>query len=290
MLTGAGTGKGKLVRAIAAIAYGMEPHAISAGGERGELEKRIGAALLGAVQFLFLDNVNGAALRSDLLASMLSEVTVGVRPLGSSKMLRLSPMAFTAVTGNGLTVSEDLARRFLVVELDAHMEDPEARSFPPGFLDGIAAARPGLLAAGLTIWRWGRQNRGTLRLGRPMGSFEEWASWVRDPLLTLGGQDPAERVRQIKANDPMRRNLNAVFACWWEAHGPKPVKARELAPAVRELIDPQGRGAQFMASFLGKHAGTRVGGVVLTAQKPAGHWGAATYALQSVGESTPPET
>lgn len=290
MLTGSGTGKGKLVRAIAAVAYGMEPHAFTAGGGQNELEKRIHSALLDASQVLFLDNVNGETLHSDTLASVLSETTVSVRLLGSSRMPQLSPRVFTAVTGNGLSVSEDLARRFLVVKLDAHMEDPEARPFPPGYLARITADRAGLLAAGLTIWRWGRQNQGTLRHGRPMGSFEEWASWVRDPLLTLGCRDPAERVREIKANDPLRRQINEVFACWWKIHGAKPVKAAGLAPEVRGLIDPQRCGRQYVASFLKKYAGTRVNGFELTDQKPVGHYGATTYALQSVEESTAEET
>ena len=33
------------------------------------------------------------------------------------------------LTGNGLTVSEDLARRFVAVDFDARTEDPEARPF-----------------------------------------------------------------------------------------------------------------------------------------------------------------
>jgi hypothetical protein len=41
----------------------------------------------------------------------------------------LNSTAFIAITGNGLTVSEDLARRFINCKLDAGCEDPESRSF-----------------------------------------------------------------------------------------------------------------------------------------------------------------
>lgn len=53
--------------------------------------------------------------------------------------------------------------------------------------------RTELLAALLTIWRWGRLTKG-MKTGRTLGSFEQWCGWVRDPLLALGCKDPADRV------------------------------------------------------------------------------------------------
>ena len=81
-----------------------------------------------------------------------------VRLLGQSRMVALNSTAFIAVTGNGLSVSEDLARRFIVCELDARCEDPEQRKFRSGLLDNVEARRAELLSAALTVWRWGRQN------------------------------------------------------------------------------------------------------------------------------------
>lgn len=279
-ISGAGTGKGQLVRAISAIAYGIQPHAFTTGRDAGELEKRIGAALMEGMQIVFVDNVNNATLRSDLLASVLTERLVDVRPLGHSRMLTLYPSAFVAITGNGVSLTEDLARRFLLVQLDAHTPDPEARSFPPGFLDSIIARRHELLNAALTIWRWGRQSESVLRSGLPLGSYEEWCRWVRDPLLTLGCADPIERLRVIKMQDPMRRGISEIYEEWSKCHETSPVKAAELSPSVVTLIDPQGRGRQFVASEVAKLVGTSVGGLQLTAQRGAGRWSATTYALR----------
>jgi hypothetical protein len=139
--------------------------------------------------------------------------------------------------------------------------------------------RTALLGAALTIWRWGQQNVADLTRGLPLGSFETWAEWVRDPLLTLGCQDPVERVRAAKANDPSRRRTAQLFATWWHHHGNEPVTVAELAEPARALIDPQGRGRQFVASRLTQMEGTRASGFVLTRQRAAGKWGAATYAL-----------
>lgn len=280
--SGAGTGKGILVRAISQISYGLKPHAMPPGANVEELEKRIVAALLQGAPVIFVDNVNGATLKSDLLASILTEAQVDVRPLGRSEINSLCPNAFVAITGNGLRLSEDLARRFIVVLLDTHTADPEARPFAEGFLDEIAARAGELRAAALTVWRWGRQNQGGLKRGRSLGSYEAWALWVRDPLLTLGCADPVERVGAIKAQDPARREVAELFHEWWLQHGAKPMKAAELALSVRGLIDPQGRGRQFIAAHLRALAGTTLAGFILTAQEPTGKWGATTYALKQV--------
>jgi hypothetical protein len=279
-ISGAGTGKGLLVRAICVIAFGTPPRAFTAGHDRQELDKRIVSELVEAAPALFLDNVNATELRSAAIASVLTERPARVRLLGLSRMVALNSTAFIAITGNGLRVSEDLARRFLLCELDAHREDPETRGFAPGFLGEIERRRAELLAAALTIWRYGRQHSSELRHGRPLGSFEEWCAWVRDPLLTLGCRDPAERVELVKARDPYRQQVGELFRIWDDCHGDAPVKAAELAERVERVIDPQGRGRQYVASRLGTLAGTRAAGFVLTRQEAAGVWGAATYSVR----------
>ena len=213
-----------------------------------------------ATPILFLDNVNGTMLRSDTLASILTERPARVRPLGRTQMVALNSTAFIALTGNGLSVSEDLARRFIVCELDARCEDPEQRKFASGLLDQIERHRAELLAAALTIWRWARQNPADLVHGRPLGSFEQWAEWCRDPLLALGCRDPIDRIDEIKSDDPHRRRIVELFEAWNVHHGQRPVKATALAEPVQVLLDPQGRGRQHIAARLVQLAGTRAGG------------------------------
>jgi hypothetical protein len=282
VVSGAGTGKGLLVRAICEIAFAYAPYALHNCGSAAEFEKRIGAALIEAAPVLFLDNLNDAALRGDLLASALTEAFVKVRPLGFSRLLPLNPTAFVAVTGNGVLLSEDLVRRFIAVELDARTDDPESRPFAPGFLGSISARRTELLSAALTIWRWGRQNERTILRGHPLGSYEIWGRWVRDPLLALGCADPVKRIAQIKARDPLRQRNAVLFKKWWACHSNQPVSAAELHEELQRLIDPHGRGRQFIALALTRLTGTRAAGFVLTQQKPVGRWGRTTYALEAV--------
>jgi hypothetical protein len=278
-ISGAGTGKGLLVRSICAIAFGVQPRAFTKGGNRQELDKRLASELIEAAPTLFLDNVNGTLLRSDTLASVLTERPARVRPLGRTQMVALNSAAFIALTGNGLSVTEDLARRFIACELDARCEDPEQRKFASGLLDEIERHRAELLAAALTIWRWAPQNPADLVHGRPLGSFEQWAEWCRDPLLALGCRDPIDRIDEIKSDDPHRRRIVELFEAWNVHHGQRPVKATALAEPVQVLLDPQGRGRQHIAARLGQLAGTRAGGFFLTREKPAGKWSASSYLL-----------
>ncbi len=286
-LSGSGTGKGLLVRVLCAIAFGRAPAAVTAGSTPDELDKRIGAELMGGGPVVFLDNLNDTALRSDALASAITERPARVRVLGRSLMVPLNASAFIALTGNGLTVREDLARRFLAVELDPRIEDPETRRFRGDVLAQALDQRADLLAAALTVWRWGRHLEAAAELpaGLPLGSFGAWCRWVRDPLLLLGCQDPAKRVAEAKASDRKRQNVAELFNAWHQAHGPAPMKAADLAEPVLRLIDPQGRGRQFVAAALGRLDGTRTGGFLLTRQHASGAWGAATYAVTATVRS-----
>jgi hypothetical protein len=232
---------------------------------------------------LFLDNLNNRCFKSDLLASAITERPAGVRLLGKSQTVLLNASATVVMTGNGLTISEDSVRRFIEAEFDAGMENPEEREFPFDIRAEVARRRPELLAALLTIWKWGRITPEIAR-GRTLGSFETWGRWVRDPLLALGCQDPVLRIGEAKKHDSRRVAIGELFSKWWENHEDRPVALNDLNEAVKSVADPQGRGRQYLVSRIGNLVGTRLAGHVLTRQDPAGHWGVATYALKSVGE------
>jgi len=278
-VSGAGAGKGLLARCISIIAFGHEPHAVTTGETGAELEKRIAAELIQGGPVLFLDNLNNISFKSSLLASAITERPARVRILGRSEMVPLNSCAFVILTGNGLTVSEDLARRFIDIELDPRIEDPETRPFKGDIRNDVTSRRPELLAALLTIWRWGRIAT-DLKVGLPLGSFSQWCQWVRDPLLALGCRDPVERVGEAKRRDSRRQVLADLFAVWWEKHGEQPVAASQLHDDVKRVADPQDRGRQYLAAQLEKFAGTRMAGFVLTRQESPGKWGVATYALR----------
>jgi hypothetical protein len=288
-LSGAGCGKGLLARAMFAIAFGAQPSAMAPGEQQEESEKRIAAALLAVQPAMLLDNFNSLTLRSNALASALTERPAHIRVLGLLRTIEVNSAAFVVVTGNALQISEDLARRFIDIVLDAGIEDPEHRPFPDGaerFLANVTARRAELLAAVIRIWRWGRQNGADLKRGKPLGGFETWADWCRDPLLTLDCRDPIERSADLKAADPRRAATAEIYQEWWNHHTNSPTKAADLHEEVRKLLDPSPKGParQPVVARLRKLVGTRVAGFVLTVKRAVGKWGAASYVLETTEE------
>jgi hypothetical protein len=91
------------------------------------------------------------------------------------------------------------------------MEDPEERPFAGDIRAEVAERRPELLAALLTIWRWGRLTS-DIKPGRTLGSFPTWCEWVRDPLLALGCEDPVKRISDAKKLDSRRQVIAELFA------------------------------------------------------------------------------
>lgn len=223
---------------------------------------------------MFLDNLNNTAFKSNLLASAITERPARVRVLGRSQMVPLNATAFVILTGNGLTISEDLARRFIAVNFDPRTEDPEARPFATDIRAEVTVRRKELLATLLTIWRWGRITS-DIEAGLPLGSFAQWCRWARDPLAALGCHDAAARVSEAKARDARRQAVAELFAIMWERHGDHPVAVSHLHDDVKRALDPQG---------FENLAGTRMSGFILTRQEPVGRWGAATYALKVTDE------
>jgi hypothetical protein len=103
--------------------------------------------------------------------------------------------------------------------------------------------------------------------------------------MALGGQDPAERISEAKQRDGRRQVIADLFRIWWEHHRDLPVPVRQLHDDIKQVLDPQGRSRQYLASQLEKLSGTRLAGFVLTRQASPGKWGSATYALKKTGEA-----
>jgi hypothetical protein len=275
--SGSGAGKGKLARCICAVAYGRQPSAVPPGGSYEEIEKRVSSSFLEGSPAVLLDNFNNFTLRSASLESVLTERPAKVRQFRTLDLVTLNALASVFVTGNGVLLARDLVRRFIPTEFDAGTEDPEQRAFEGDILADMMRRRSELLVALLTIWRWGRQNR--LERGIVLGSYEQWCAWARDPLIALGCADPVARVIETKQRDPQRQATHDLFVVWWGHHRDAPTKAYELHLEGQKIIDPQGRGRQFVAAQLEKLVGTRLGGYVLTRQRGDALYAVATYAL-----------
>ena len=90
----AGTGKGKLGRALTELAFATAPAKVTSGGSPEEFEKRLAALLLQTPSAILIDNANGMMIRGDLLESIITEGYADIRPLGHSEIIRVYNSAF----------------------------------------------------------------------------------------------------------------------------------------------------------------------------------------------------
>jgi len=285
-ISGSGVGKGLLAKAPSVIAFGEGPQTASL-GKNEEFDKGLTALLLRGGHSILIDNLNALILRSDVLCSALSERPAFLRIMGLGKLAPVNSTALISITGCGLNVGRDLVRRTIVGDLDAKIEDPEQREFKAGFLDDIRARRIELLQYVFTILRWGRQNPDALTHGKALGSFDQWCSWVRDPLLTLGCPDPVARLAELKVKDPDRIDILGIFQKWWEHHEDDWTAAARLNDEVVQLL-LHGRkfSRQRINSEVRQLIGTRIADYVLEEKKSeTSKWAAAEFRLTATAHA-----
>ncbi len=186
-----GTGKTLAARMAGLIASGSSPSLHQYTDDFDELRKLLYSALLSGASSLVFDNLNrGMQVRSSALCAFLTASTYADRKLGVSEIRGVANHCTIALTGNNLTPTDDLARRSIVIRLDANSESARGRSFKiDNLLEHVSMNRVRLLTASLTIIR-AYQSAGAPPAARSLESFEAWSRIARDPLMWLGLEDP----------------------------------------------------------------------------------------------------
>jgi hypothetical protein len=275
--SGSGTGKGLAVRCLIIVALRAKPFSFAKNeSTENEIDKTIVTAMRGGPPFLFLDNFNDVQISSAVLESLLTEDS-RARILGSSSAADLGAAIFPAITGNGVGVRGDAARRFVECFFDAGIEKPGERDFSGWDLQAdVTRDRDAILGDLLTVWRWGRQNK-NLAPGIPVGTFEQWARWARDPLVSLGCMDAAITMRRNMESDPGREGEINLFRTWWARYKDARVPGSDLHDEVLAEIHSKAT-RKNVAWYLRPKIGERIGGFILHrgsgeyAHSPAVYW------------------
>ena len=283
--SGSGTGKGLAVRCIIVVALRAKPFSFARNeSTENEIDKTIVAAMRGGPAFLFLDNFNDVQISSAVLESMLTEDS-RARILGVSDAANLGAAIFVAITGNGVGVKGDAARRFVECFFDAGVENPSARQFERDLQSDVTHNRDAILGDALTIWRWGRQNK-NLKPGLPVGTFEQWSRWARDPLLALGCMDAAITMKRSMESDPGREGEINVFRAWWGHHKGSRVTGSDLDDEVLAALGTK-CSRKNVAYYLRPKIGERIGGFVLHRGPGEYLHSSAVYWLELTGPAPP---
>jgi hypothetical protein len=142
----------------------------------------------------------------------LTQQRLKIRLLGYSRHVDVPINSAFFATGNNLEIGNDLTRRTLLCQLDAGMERPELRSFKSNVLEAARTDRGRLVAAVLTILRAWHLARTTIGV-EPLGSFEDWSSRIRSPILWLGREDPCDSISTVRESNPYRSVFQTPCLC-----------------------------------------------------------------------------
>lgn len=237
----AGTGKTLLAAMASLIVHGTGAPVRPWAGDEDEMRKAIFASLLAGDRTITFDNIpNGAKIRSAVLCGFItSGATYKDRRLGVSEVVSVRNRATCLATGNNITPVSDLARRSIVVRLDANTAALRSRTFEiANIKEYVRQHRAQLLLAALTVVR--AHHLACPQGPTPLPSFEDWSRLVRNALLWLGMADPVE-TQEDEADDETE-NDGAVF----ELLGTSPVlagrefTAADIVVACADLADTDG--------------------------------------------------
>lgn len=216
-----GSGKSLLADAASVLARGIKASRMFYTDDDVEMDKRITSLALAGEQAVLIDNVVGKLASAPLDAAITSDSYTG-RVLGKTEMPSMSIKIVWFVTGNGLIIGADTARRAIVSRLEPDTDRPEDREGPrpgarwkyPHLLDYILEHRSELLGHALTIVRAyllaGRPSQNL----KPMGSFEAWSSVIRSAIVWAGAPDPCETIKEAREADAEDYALRRMVQCW----------------------------------------------------------------------------
>jgi hypothetical protein len=208
----AGTGKSYLVDTAAVISTSRRCPVTTALKSAEETEKRLHAIVLSGIPIFSLDNCTHD-LSGEFLCQMAERPIVKIRILGRSETPDCEVRTALFATGNNVTFKGDMVRRGLVCNLETLDERPELRKFNRNALKMASANRATYVAAALTIMR-AYLAAGAPEVCGPFGSYAEWSTMVRSPLVWLGEPDPVASIDATQAEDPELGDLRGLCE-WW---------------------------------------------------------------------------
>ena len=198
-----------------------------------EMTKTLLAVLLAGPPYVLFDNINSADSATLAAAIASPDCTFSGRLLGSTKHITVPALACWLATGNNPKVSRELARRTVVIRLDANQERPELRTdFKiKSLLRWGIEHRADLLYAALVLCRaW-------VAAGQPkgrsvLGSFESWAEVIGGILEVCGVPGFLENKNELTTRDDHARGWSALVAEWWRVYQSNLVSIDDLHRSI----------------------------------------------------------
>jgi len=213
-----GSGKTLLADVLGAIAQGESLPRQTQPESREEWKKTMLTIALEAPPVVLFDNVS-SKFGSDALDAFLTGTRYQDRLLSKNETVSPKTRTVFVVTANNPSFKQDTIRRSLHVRITPKEERPEQRATfeHPSLLRHIRENRRQYLGDVLTVLRAYFAARQPSVEMRTMGSYEEWSTVVRAPLIWLGLPDPAETQDELRESADDDRAVFGEFLAAWAA-------------------------------------------------------------------------
>lgn len=230
-----GTGASLATELVTIIAQGRAAESEKLPSNDDEMTKVLTTLLQDGENFIFFDNINHS-VDSGALASAMTAENYGARVLGKTERVKTEVRAVWVLTGNNVSLSGELVRRLIMIDLDTRSPHPETRSNwrHADVKAWVKANRGDLVWACLTlVQNW-------IALGRPAGtakplaSFEVWTNVMGGILEAAGIGGFMENREDLKARatDDTGNAFYVLLAQWWADHGSMRIPIRDGDPQV----------------------------------------------------------
>ena len=211
-----GTGKSRMIDAIANIAVGRDAAKRTYSLDAEEMRKSYTSAVMAGRTMLVLDNI-ARVIGDATLDSLLTSCVYDDRQLGKNADVNLRHWLTIFASANNPSYAGDTARRTLPIRLESRLENPEDRQDfrHPDLLGWVRKERPRLMRAALIVLRaW--YVAGCPDMGcRVWGSFERWSSVIPHAIMHAGMVDPMLAREGIESEaDPARCALGVLIEGW----------------------------------------------------------------------------
>lgn len=227
-----GSGKSLLMRIAIAPVHGPPPESGKPESE-GEFEKVLDSAAIARKPFLVLDDCR--SIHSQALNRFVTSPVLETRLMHSQRLAMIPKVTQVFATGNGLSISEDLDRRALVVDL-FEPNDAAARAFAfeitPGWLFRTETRARFLAAMWALVRLWRDSGMPTMKEHR-RGSFEEWSGLIGGMVLACGLANPFAPRKVESGGDEVGRAIRRLLAL---AAGASP-DGKDFETNSQELLD-----------------------------------------------------
>jgi len=240
-----GSGKSLLADAATYPFAGRAVATVTEAKDDDEWRKRLTAQLKERRAVIVLDNLV-RPLDSGALASALTTAMWEDRILGKNETVRVPVRCVWVATGNNVTLSTELARRFIRIRIDPRTDRPFQRE---GFRHNplrtwVHRHRAELVWAALVLAQGWLSAGSPKATSKPLGGYERWSGVVGG--ILEHAQIPgflANTNELYEAADHEGALWRMLVAAWWDLHRDRDVTSSalfEIAEDIDGLVSQRG--------------------------------------------------